>query len=444
MEISQTLLNEDCPIKYYYCNIDNKEYVLSGDKDGMFFDCLLMDNLGNIIINIIDNSDLIISNINQCIDEISHNKYYKDDEILNQDIVWKSLSELQKRIEKTNIKIFYYTDFPTYISKRFVNFFSEINIKKEIYKNDTNNLLEMEKILNNEFASQNMNALEWLRESNKKKKMEIDELEKVSFKSFVLQELHSYITDFKLLIFNLTLFASKDKEIKVQVEGGKQEKLKSTTDKIRLLQSNYNLNIFDSILESKCYHKIAVIENNKIYLDIYNENTLNKINNKSNLDVRVIQLYKIESLIDLLALSLTKIITNKVNIKICANCMNYFIPQNRADEKYCNRKSPQNPNKTCKEYGAKKAYRDEIKSIPIKCEHNRTSQFYRMKINRAKDEKEKKKYERQFHQYKENYQKRKEKYIEKKLNENDFVKWIKEQKEGVNSGSTRTNQKQEI
>lgn len=151
--------------------------------------------------------------------------------------------------------------------------------------------------------------------------------------------------------------------------------LENVIEKIKLLQLNYNLNIFDSLLESKCYHKIAIIENNKIYLDIYNEDTLNEIKNKSNPDIRVIQLYKIENLIDLLTLSLTKIINNKVNIKICANCKHYFIPQNRTDEKYCDRKSPQNQNKTCKEYGAKKTYRDEIKSMPIKYEHNKTSQF---------------------------------------------------------------------
>lgn len=64
-----------------------------------------------------------------------------------------------------------------------------------------------------------------------------------------------------------------------------------------------------------------------------------------------------------------------------------------------------------------------------------------MRINRAKCEKDKKKQEKLFNNYKENYQREKEKYISNKLSEQDFVEWIKKQKEGNNNGNTRANQK---
>ncbi len=123
------------------------------------------------------------------------------------------------------------------------------------------------------------------------------------------------------------------------------------------------------------------------------------------------------------------IIEKKICIKKCANCGKFFIPQSRTDEKYCNNISPQNHNKTCKEYGAKKTYRDDRKSKPIDYEHNKTSQFYRMRINRSKTPKEKEKYQKKFDIYKENYQKKKQKYQSHRLEEADFVEWIKNQKE---------------
>lgn len=64
-----------------------------------------------------------------------------------------------------------------------------------------------------------------------------------------------------------------------------------------------------------------------------------------------------------------------------------------------------------------------------------------MRINRCKNTSEKNLYERKFNQYKENYQNRKEKYQAGKLKENEFVEWIKNQKEGVNNGTKRNSKK---
>lgn len=145
-------------------------------------------------------------------------------------------------------------------------------------------------------------------------------------------------------------------------------------------------------------------------------------------NILFITAYNVYSFYDYINICIMYILNHNICIKKCHNCNNFFIPENRTDEKYCNRISPQNPNKTCKEYGAKKTYREEIKSRPIKYEHNKTSQFYRMRINRCKNNKEKSKYEKDFDTYKKTYQNKKAQYNAGNLQELEFVNWIKNQK----------------
>ena len=138
--------------------------------------------------------------------------------------------------------------------------------------------------------------------------------------------------------------------------------------------------------------------------------------------------YKIQSIQHYFSAYFKYFFDNKFHISKCKNCGKYFIPLNRTDEKYCNNASPQNPKKTCKEYGAKKVYRDKLNSDLIKKSHYNTSQYYRMKINRCKKENEREKLIKEFEKYKTNYEKNKNKYNKGKITENDFSNWIIEQK----------------
>lgn len=180
-----------------------------------------------------------------------------------------------------------------------------------------------------------------------------------------------------------------------------------------------------------------IVKENKIII----EEDLEKIRKSNNKEL--VTSYDITSLKDFCCVNIKYFMDNNIKIHKCNNCGKYFKPTNRSDEVYCNNPSPQNPNKTCKEYGAKKTYRDEIKSTPIKYEHNKTSQFFRMRINRTSTDniKEKEMYQKKFNTYKENYQKKKEQYKSGKLKEKDFVEWIIKQKEGVRNGSTRNSKK---
>ena len=432
MKISSVLLSEDFPIKYFYCSIDDKEYILSGDKSGIIFDTILSCDVGNIIIEILENKDFIYSITTQYIDKITSENYCND-EIHNQDIIWAYLIQLQKELEESNIKFFSFIDIPSIISKKFVDNFIKFSIEKEKYSNDIENYNLLKELLDIDNIEQNKNTLNFLRKLNNKKKEKLHALKDMKFKDFVLQELNDFLNDFKLFSFNLMLYVFKDvpMDITNKLTGEKYCNTTNTLMKIRLLQQNLNFDMFSNFYEVQCFSKIAVIENDKLCIDV----SMEELEDKSNFDIKIIEVFKFNNLIELLNLSLTKIFIKDIIIKKCNNCNNYFIPESRSDEKYCNRKSPQNSNKTCKEYGSKKTYREEVKSTPIKYEHNKTSQFYRMRINRCKNQKEKEKYEKYFNKYKESYQKKKTQYNSGKLKEIDFIEWIKQQKDISNENS---------
>lgn len=58
--------------------------------------------------------------------------------------------------------------------------------------------------------------------------------------------------------------------------------------------------------------------------------------------------------------SFLNMIKTDTYVKKCANCGNYFIPQNRSDTLYCDGFAPQDATKTCKEYGARKTYQENL------------------------------------------------------------------------------------
>lgn len=429
MKISQTLLNGNYPLKYFYCCIDNKEYILSGDDNGYIYDCSFSCNIGNIIIEVLENKDYIYSTIIESINKIS-NEQYCDDEVNNQDIIWNHLMTLQEKLELSKIFFFRFINIPTYISEKFIIKFNDFNIQKEMYNNTKNTISELKKILDTSTFPNNKFAIDILKKEQEKHKSNIDCLKNIIFKDFTLNELKNFLEDLKLFELNLILYSHKDLELDIidKLTGKEHINIKAPLQKIKLLQQNYNLNIFNDFYEIMCLSKIVICDNNKIYLD----DEINKLSdNRDNLDIKIVEVFKFNTLTQLLNLSLVRIMDKKITLKKCLNCDNYFIPEKRTDEKYCNRISPQNHNKTCKEYGAKKTYRDEIKSIPLKNEHNKASQFFRMRITRAKNQKDEEYYQKEFNIYKKTYQQKKQQYKSGKLKEKDFIDWIIKQKQNA-------------
>ena len=145
-----------------------------------------------------------------------------------------------------------------------------------------------------------------------------------------------------------------------------------------ILLKAYNYNLLCENRKFINYIKGVCEINNKLITD-------EELKNIDNKNINFIHIYQFNNIIELLNLAFISVIEKKVNIN---NCKKVFITQNRADEVYCNRISPQSPKKTCKEYGAKRTYREQQKERPIDKAHIQTSQFLRMRYIRSKDKKQ--------------------------------------------------------
>ncbi len=75
--------------------------------------------------------------------------------------------------------------------------------------------------------------------------------------------------------------------------------------------------------------------------------------------VKMVTAYELKDFEDFIVASLTELLKNKKNIKKCENCGRYFLAK-RSDAKYCDYPSPQNKNKTCKEYAPAVNYEDNL------------------------------------------------------------------------------------
>ena len=254
MKISQVLLNEDYPLKYFYCCIDNKEYILCGDDMGFIHDCSYGCDIGNIIIETLENKNFIYSTIRKYIDKISVDKY-DENEIFNQEIVWNNLVDLQHELEKSNIRYFRYLDFPTYISKKFVENFNDINVLKEKYMNADSSLKKVKEILTTSSFGDTTSTIDMFKRIRDKYKSNINNLESLSFKSFTLDILEDFLNDFKIFELNLMIYSFKDFDLDItdKITGTKHINVKNPIQKIRLLQQNYNLNIFNNFYVVTCF-----------------------------------------------------------------------------------------------------------------------------------------------------------------------------------------------
>lgn len=72
--------------------------------------------------------------------------------------------------------------------------------------------------------------------------------------------------------------------------------------------------------------------------------------------------YEVSDLLGAILGSARTLITEQFPIKKCGICGKYFVPLNRSDTLYCDRVSPADPKRTCKEYGSQKLWYDRVKN----------------------------------------------------------------------------------
>lgn len=152
---------------------------------------------------------------------------------------------------------------------------------------------------------------------------------------------------------------------------------------------------------------------------------------KENNKIRYFNEYEVCSLNDILAVYFYYFTQENIVIRKCANCGKYFIPAIRCDSKYCTNISPNNPQKTCREIGAKNFYKEKQNSNPITKEYTTTRNTLSKRIARCdkNDTKKLNKLQKALDYFVVNYKKQNKKYKTNKISEEEFVNWIISQKE---------------
>ena len=171
------------------------------------------------------------------------------------------------------------------------------------------------------------------------------------------------------------------------------------------------------------YTKILITSKNydKILREIKNSIDINLFlfSEEENHDVYS---YECNRILDLCLSCLHYILANGYTVKKCAVCNKYFVAKNRSDTLYCDRTSPNDKTKTCKEYGAIKAYQDNLKTNEAMGLYRK---IYMSKQMLAKRHPEIKEYSDAFEAYKVHSKQWKKDVKEGKKTEADYIEWLK-------------------
>lgn len=181
---------------------------------------------------------------------------------------------------------------------------------------------------------------------------------------------------------------------------------------------------FTYVMKEK--NQLTFIENYSCekYKSNKNKPFINIINDFKDKELIELQEYKCTTISEIINVLFYQLKISNCQVNKCSNCNRYFLPKSKTNEKYCDGISPQNPQKTCKDFGPKKTYREAIKSFPIKDKHTIISQKYRMRINRAKDDIQKQQYQSEFEAYKSEFEIKKKQYFKHQLQEEEFLEWL--------------------
>jgi hypothetical protein len=95
--------------------------------------------------------------------------------------------------------------------------------------------------------------------------------------------------------------------------------------------------------------------------------------------------YECEELEHILIATLDHLVKNGLVIKRCGNCGKYFVPLRRSDAIYCDRPSPFNPARTCKEDGSQRAFEEKLKVDEVERLRRSIYQTLQMRVRRNPD-----------------------------------------------------------
>jgi hypothetical protein len=139
----------------------------------------------------------------------------------------------------------------------------------------------------------------------------------------------------------------------------------------------------------------------------------------------ITSVYTCDSIDDVCMASLYHLLKLGLVIKKCNNCGKYFIPLRRSDAIYCDRISPYNPSKTCKDDGSQRTFEEKLKMDAAEKLRRSVYQVMQMRVRRNPD----------VEIYKENFEKWKSDVAKWKTGikrgnktSEDFIQWLNDSK----------------
>jgi hypothetical protein len=139
----------------------------------------------------------------------------------------------------------------------------------------------------------------------------------------------------------------------------------------------------------------------------------------------ITSVYTCDSIDDVCMASLYHLLKLGLVIKKCNNCGKYFIPLRRSDAIYCDRISPHNPSKTCKDDGSQRTFEEKLKMDAAEKLRRSVYQVMQMRVRRNPD----------VEIYKENFEKWKSDVAKWKTGikrghktSEDFIQWLNDSK----------------
>lgn len=148
--------------------------------------------------------------------------------------------------------------------------------------------------------------------------------------------------------------------------------------------------------------------------------------------------YEVRWLTDACIVEMSELFKRGMIIKKCKNCGKYFIPM-RSDALYCDAVSPQDTDKTCKEYGAYEQYMRNIKTSESKQTYRNIYQAKQMLCKRNPDIVE---YREDFESFKEQAKQWKTDIKNGVKSDTEFLFWLKEIKQKKVTQNGKHNKKE--
>lgn len=134
--------------------------------------------------------------------------------------------------------------------------------------------------------------------------------------------------------------------------------------------------------------------------------------------------YQCLNINDYMLVTFIELIKNNYFILKCKNCNKYFITYNRIETYYCDRQAPQDNTKTCKQYGAEKAWTDRTKDENDWYNlYRKVYQSFQMKAKRNPNNPQLK---QNFDNFRTDANKWKKAVKEETKTEEEFMKWLQD------------------